>query len=59
MKSINLKIIVFALFISTVSFAQKYTKTDNSEVKKNGMKLHFILLNHFLRILLRFQTCLS
>ncbi len=41
MKSINLKIIVFALFISTVSFAQKYTKTDNSEVKKKWNETTF------------------
>jgi uncharacterized surface protein with fasciclin (FAS1) repeats len=41
MKSINLKIIVFALFISTVSFAQKYTKTDNSEVKKKWNETKF------------------
>jgi uncharacterized surface protein with fasciclin (FAS1) repeats len=34
MKTINYRLLFFALLISTISFAQKYTKTDQSEVTK-------------------------
>lgn len=41
MKAKNYVIIVFTLLLSTMSFAQKYTKTDNSEVTKKWNEFTF------------------
>jgi uncharacterized surface protein with fasciclin (FAS1) repeats len=41
MKATNYRVLFFTLLISTIGFAQKYTKTDNSEVTKKWNETTF------------------
>ena len=41
MKTINQRLLFFALLINTIGFAQKYTKTDTSELSKNWNETTF------------------
>lgn len=47
MKTINQRLLFFALLINTVGFAQKYTKTDTSELSKNWNETTFYASKSF------------
>ena len=47
MKTINQRLLFFALLINTVGFAQKYTKTDASELSKNWNETTFYASKSF------------
>jgi uncharacterized surface protein with fasciclin (FAS1) repeats len=47
MKTINQRLLFFALLINTIGFAQKYTKTDTSELSKNWNETTFYASKSF------------
>mgnify|MGYP000710380738 FL=1 len=47
MKTINQRLLFFILLINTIGFAQKYTKTDTSELSKNWNKTTFYASKSF------------
>ena len=47
MKTINRRLLFFALLISTIGFAQKYTKTDTSELSKKWNETSFYASKSF------------
>ena len=47
MKTINHRLLFFALLISTIGFAQKYTKTDTSELSKKWNETSFYASKSF------------
>ena len=47
MKTINHRLLFFALLISTIGFAQKYTKTDTSELSKKWNETTFYASKSF------------
>ena len=47
MKTINRSLLFFALLISTIGFAQKYTKTDTSELSKKWNETSFYASKSF------------
>jgi len=47
MKTINQRLLFFVLLINTIGFAQKYTKTDTSELSKNWNETTFYASKSF------------
>jgi len=47
MKTINQRLLFFILLINTIGFAQKYTKTDTSELSKNWNETTFYASKSF------------